>query len=54
MMMLTSVMIVMSCNEVEETDVLVIGGGASGVCAGLQAARMGVNTVILEETPWLG
>ena len=53
-MMLTSVMIVMSCNEVEETDVLVIGGGASGVCAGLQAARMGVNTVILEETPWLG
>lgn len=47
-------MVMMSCVKVETTDVLVIGGGASGVCAGLQAARMGVNTVILEETPWLG
>jgi len=37
-----------------ETDVLVIGGGASGTMAGIQAARMGVNTVIVEETPWLG
>ena len=51
---MTSIMVMMSCVKVETTDVLVIGGGASGVCAGLQAARMGVNTVILEETPWLG
>lgn len=36
------------------TDVLVIGGGASGTMAGIQAARMGVSTIILEETPWLG
>ena len=34
--------------------VLVIGGGSSGVCAGIQAARLGVDVVIAEETPWLG
>ena len=53
-MLMASVMIVMSCNEVEETDVLIVGGGASGISAGLQSARMGVRTVIIEETPWLG
>ena len=36
------------------TDVLVIGGGASGVAAGIQSARMGAQTIIAEETPWLG
>lgn len=36
------------------TDVLIIGGGASGTMAGIQAARMGVNTLIVEETNWLG
>lgn len=43
-----------SCNRQEDTEVLVVGGGASGVAAGIQSARMGVRTVILEETPWLG
>lgn len=37
-----------------KTDVLVVGGGASGVTAGIQSARLGVNTLIIEETPWLG
>lgn len=37
-----------------DTDLLVVGGGASGVAAGVQAARMGVKTTIVEETPWLG
>lgn len=37
-----------------QTDLLIIGGGASGTMAGIQAARMGVNTLIIEETPWLG
>jgi hypothetical protein len=37
-----------------ETDVLVIGGTASGVCAGIQSARMGVKTMIVESGPWLG
>ena len=41
-------------NKIQEVDVLVIGGGASGVTAGIQSARMGANTLILEETPWLG
>ena len=42
--------------EVREitTDVLIIGGGASGTMAGIQAARMGVSAVLVEETPWLG
>ena len=35
-------------------DVLVIGGGTSGTMAGIQSARMGVKTIIVEETPWLG
>ncbi len=35
-------------------DVVIIGGGASGISAGLQSARMGVRTLIIEPTPWLG
>ena len=37
-----------------ETDVLIIGGGASGTAAGIQSARLGVKTVIAEESTWLG
>ncbi|NIG51905.1 FAD-dependent oxidoreductase [Chitinophaga sp. Cy-1792] len=37
-----------------QTDVLIIGGGASGTTAGIQAARMGAKTTILEESTWLG
>jgi hypothetical protein len=37
-----------------ETEVCVIGGGASGVAAAIQSARMGAKTVLIEETPWLG
>ncbi|RZK60742.1 MAG: FAD-dependent oxidoreductase [Pedobacter sp.] len=37
-----------------QARILVIGGGASGVTAGLQAARLGVETLIIEETDWLG
>lgn len=35
-------------------DVLIIGGGASGLMAGIQAARQGVRVAIVEQTPWLG
>ena len=35
-------------------QVLVVGGGASGVSAGIQAARNGAQTLIVEPTPWLG
>jgi hypothetical protein len=38
----------------ENIEVLVVGGGASGTMAGIQSARMGIKTIILEETPWLG
>lgn len=48
-----------SCSVINPTrytgvDVLVIGGGASGTMAGIQSARLGANTLIAEETPWLG
>lgn len=35
-------------------DVIVAGGSASGVCAGIQAARSGADAMILEEGQWLG
>lgn len=35
-------------------DVLIIGGSASGTTAGIQSARLGVNTLIVEEFDWLG
>lgn len=38
----------------QKVDVMIIGGGASGTTAGLQSARLGVKTLIVEETPWLG
>ena len=43
-----------SCLRPEHVDVLVIGGGASGISAGIQSARMGVHTMVVEETPWVG
>lgn len=44
------------CRASKQTsvDVLIIGGGASGVTAGIQASRMGVKTLIVEETTWVG
>jgi len=36
------------------TQVLVIGAGTSGVCAAIQAARAGVQVILMEETAWLG
>jgi len=35
-------------------DVLVIGAGASGVSAAIQAARLGANVVLTEEHDWPG
>lgn len=37
-----------------QVDVLIIGGGAGGTAAGIQAARSGVQVQIIEATPWLG
>lgn len=38
----------------KQVDVLVVGGGAGGTSAAIQAARMGTSVLILEKTPWLG
>ena len=54
MLACVTLMSVQACSEPELVDVLVVGGGASGVTAGIQSARMGVKTMIVEETPWLG
>lgn len=49
-----SLTITMGKEPVIHTDVLVIGGSTGGIAAGIQSARMGVKTLIMEETPWLG
>ena len=49
-----SVLCLTSCVKSESVDVLVVGGGASGISAAIQSARMGVHTVVAEETPWVG
>jgi len=35
-------------------DVVVVGGGAGGTCAAIEAARNGARVLVVEETPWLG
>ncbi|MGV3704385.1 MAG: FAD-dependent oxidoreductase [Arcticibacter sp.] len=40
--------------ESVSVDILIVGGGASGVTAGIQSSRMSANTLIIEETGWLG
>ena len=35
-------------------DVVVVGGGAGGTCAAIEAARDGARVLVVEETPWLG
>lgn len=44
----------LSYSQKLNVDLLIVGGGASGTMAGVQAARSGVKTIILEETDWLG
>jgi len=52
--LISNLLIACSGNMKLETDVLVIGGTTSGTSAGIQAARMGVKTIIVEETEWMG
>ena len=51
---LSAILCLCSCSQSEHVDVLVIGGGASGISAGIQSARMGVKTMVAEQTPWVG
>jgi hypothetical protein len=39
---------------IEETDVLVVGGGPAGLCAAVAAARRGVRTALVERYGFLG
>jgi hypothetical protein len=43
-----------SAGTVEETDILVVGGGTSGVIAAIQAAEAGCKTTLLEVGSQLG
>lgn len=44
-----------SCGGTEAFyDVAIVGGGVGGTTAGIQAARSGASTLIVERTPWLG
>ncbi len=42
----------LSCTQ--RYDVIVIGGGAGGTTAAVEASRDGAHTLIVEEGPWLG
>jgi len=37
-----------------EYDLVVLGGGTGGTAAGIQAGRLGVKTLLVEPSPWLG
>ena len=41
-------------SEIISAEVLVVGGGAGGTAAAIQAARRGVSVVLVSELPWLG
>lgn len=53
---LFALLFLVNCSEQPaiQTEIAIVGGGASGVTAALQAARMGQNVVIMEPTEWLG
>ncbi len=40
--------------ETINTNVLVVGGGASGVAAAMQSSRSKIKTMLIEPGPWLG
>ncbi len=44
----------MKAQTKKSVDVLVVGGGCSGVMAALQAASMGAKVLLAEESPWFG
>ena len=43
-----------AADSVIRTEVLVVGGGTGGTAAGIQSARLGSKTIIVEPTSWLG
>ena len=52
---MTALLLMVGCDCGKQTyDVVVVGGGVSGTTAGIRAARMGAQALIVEEGPWLG
>ncbi len=45
---------VLLAQQKRQTDLLVVGASTGGTAAGIQAARMGVKTLIVEPTTWMG
>lgn len=57
--LLLPVLLITSCTNqedqsVRDVEIVIAGGGASGVMAAIQAARMGAEVLIIEPTDWLG
>ncbi|MBT6170779.1 MAG: FAD-dependent oxidoreductase [Flavobacteriaceae bacterium] len=42
-----------SCSK-PNYDVIIVGGGASGITSAIQASRLGSKTLLIEKTDWLG
>ena len=45
--------ILFSCTK-PEYDVIIVGGGASGITSAIQSSRLGSKTLLIEKTNWLG
>ncbi|MFB3897915.1 MAG: FAD-dependent oxidoreductase, partial [bacterium] len=43
-----------SISSVMTTGVVILGGGCGGSAAAIQAARLGVDVALVENSPWLG
>ncbi|MGH7895620.1 MAG: FAD-dependent oxidoreductase [Candidatus Binatia bacterium] len=42
------------CPVVEDADLVVVGGGSAGMATAVTAARAGLRTVLVDESPFLG
>ncbi|MDC6480386.1 FAD-dependent oxidoreductase [Flavobacteriaceae bacterium] len=43
-----------SCDDSSSYDIIIVGGGTSGVVSAIQSSRMGSKTLLVEESNWLG
>lgn len=55
--LISTIFTLLSCqkkDEVISTEIAIVGGGTSGTAAAIQAARMGQEVVLINETNWFG